>query len=346
MTVARVPVQTLEAFAAEALVKGGLAPADATKAARFMIESDLAGQDGHGIFRLTQNIGYLRAKRIAPHGEIRVVSEAPASALVDGGNAMGHLVMARATEVAIAKARTQGSSWVGVRSSNHAGAASVWAAQMLPHDMIGIYMAVGPNLMAPTGGFERMLGTNPIAFAVPTLDEPPVVLDMATSVAANGKVMTAKQRGEQMPEGWVMDNQGRPITDPGKADEGSLVPVGEYKGYALSLMIGLIAGTLNEAAFGRDNTFNLAPSNAGQAVCAISIAQFGDPTAFKRRVDVVVREMRQSGRLPGVEAIRLPGERSHALRLDRAANGVPVPPGLKAALDKLAGELGIAQLVV
>ena len=344
MTTLRLPIDSLAKFAAAALVKAGVSTADAATAARYMLESDLAGQDGHGIFRLPANIANLRGGRIAPHADVRIVNEAPASALIDGGNGLGHLVMAKATEVAIAKAKTQGSAWVGVRSSNHAGAASVWACAMLPHDMIGLYFAVGPNLMAPWGGFERMLGTNPLAIAVPALEEPPVVLDMATSVAANGKILTARQRGEMMPEGWVMDNKGQPITDPKRADEGTIVPVGEYKGYALSLMIGLIAGTLNEAAFGRDNTFDKSPNNAGQAVCAISLEQFGDVTAFKRRVDIVVREIRGSGRLPGVEAIRLPGERSHAVRVDRLANGVAIPPGLKTALDKLAADLGIAPL--
>ena len=342
--VPRLPVATLAKFAEAAFIKTGVGAADAAKAAHFMLESDLAGQDGHGIFRLVQNITYLRAGKISAATAIRTVHEAPAAALIDGGNSLGHLVMARASEVAIEKARTQGSAWVGVRSSNHAGAASVWASQMLPHDMIGIYVAVGPNFMAPWGGFEKLLGTNPLAIAVPALEEPPVVLDMATSVAANGKIQTAKQRGEMIPPGWVMDKQGKPITDPARADEGTIVPVGEYKGAALSLMIGLIAGTLNETAFGRYNTPDLSPTNAGQAVCAISIKQFGDVTAFKRRVDVAVREIRGSGRLPGVDAIRLPGERSHAVRLDRMANGVPVPPALRAALDKLAGDIGIAKL--
>src|SRR5262249_21686653 len=151
---------------------------------------------------------------------IRIVNEAPASALIDGGNGFGHLVMAKVADVAVAKAKTHGTAWVGTRMSNHAGAASVWAAAMLPHDMIGLYFAVGPNFMAPTGGFERLLGTNPLAIAVPAGDEPPVVLDMATSVAANGKVQMARQRGERVPEGWLIDGQGRPITDPARVDEG------------------------------------------------------------------------------------------------------------------------------
>ena len=345
MTARRIPVDTLATFAATAFAKAGLSEQDAAKAGRLMLESDLAGQDAHGIFRLPQYVANLRSGRATANAEIRVVREAPATALVDGGNALGTLVMARATEVAIAKAGTAGSAWVGVRMSNHAGAASVWAAAMLPHDMIGLYLAVGTNtFMAPTGGFERLLGTNPLAIAVPALEEPPVVVDMATSVAANGKIQMARQRGEPIPEGWIIDRDGRPITDPNRADEGSLLPVGDYKGYGLSLMIALIAGTLNDAATGRTASNQSGASNTGQAVCAISIRRFGDPTAFKRRVDTVVREIRGSGRLPGVDAIRLPGERSHAVRLDRLANGVEIPPSLQAALDKMARDIGITAL--
>ena len=345
MTTTRAPVSALIAFAASAFAKTGVARDDAEKAARLLIESDLAGSDGHGIFRLAQYANGLKSGRIAASAEIRVLDDGPATAHLDGGNALGHLVMARATEIAIAKAKTQGAGWVGVRGSNHAGAASIWASQMLPHDMIGIYLAVGSNsFMAPWGGFERLLGTNPIAFAVPGLEEPPVVLDMATSIAANGKIQMAQQRGDAMPEGWVIDREGNPITDPNRAGEGVLLPIGDYKGYGLSLMIGLIGATLNGGQFGRDVADQTLASNTGQAVLALSISRFGDPTQFKRRVDQVVRDIRGSGRLPGVEEIRLPGERSHAVRSERLRDGVPIPPGLRAALDKFADGLGMARL--
>jgi LDH2 family malate/lactate/ureidoglycolate dehydrogenase len=339
-----VPVAALAAFAARAFASTGVPEAEARKAGRLLIESDLNGSDGHGIFRLPQYIGGLRAGRIDPKGAIVVDIDGPATAHIDGGNALGHLVMARATELAIEKARTQGAAWVGVRGSNHAGAASIWASQMLPHDMIGIYLAVGSNnFMAPWGGFERLLGTNPIAFAVPGLEEPPILFDMATSIAANGKVQMAQQRGEPMPVGWVIDREGRPITDPGKADEGVLLPIGDYKGYGLSLMIGLIGATLNGGQFGREPT-DAKASNTGQAVLALQISRFGDPIAFKRQVDKVARGIRGSGRLPDVSEIRLPGDRAWAVRQERMRDGVPVPPSLRAALDRMADGLAIERL--
>lgn len=344
MTTPRASVPALVAFAAAALAAAGVPAADARRAAELLIESDLNGSDGHGIFRLPQYVGGLRSGRIAPRGAIVVDIEGPATAHIDGGNALGHLVMARATDIAIDKARTQGAAWVGVRGSNHAGAASVWAGRMLPHDMIGIYLAVGSNnFMAPWGGFERLLGTNPIAFAVPGLEEPPILFDMATSIAANGKIQVAQQRGEPLPVGWAIDRQGNPITDPAKVDQGVLLPVGDYKGYGLSLMIGLIGATLNGAQFGREPT-DARASNTGQAVLALSISRFGDVTGFKRQVDRIARDIRGSGRLPGVSEIRLPGDRAWKVRQERLAEGVPVPPGLRAALDKLADGLGIARL--
>ena len=344
MTTPRVSVPQVIGFAATVFAKLGVPAADAAKAARLLIESDLNGSDGHGIFRLAQYANGLKQGKVDPKGEIKVDIDAAATAHIDGGNALGHLVMARATEIAIEKAKTQGAAWVGVRGSNHAGAASIWASQMLPHDMIGIYLAVGSNsFMAPWGGFERLLGTNPIAFAVPGLDEPPILFDMATSIAANGKVQMAQAKGEPMPEGWVIDKAGKPITDPNKAGEGVLLPIGDYKGYGLSLMIGLIGATLNGGQFGRDGDQNL-PSNTGQAVLALSISRFGDVTEFKKRVDYIARDMRGSGKLPGVSEIRLPGDRAYAVRQERMAQGIPVPPSLRAVLDKLAEGLGVPRI--
>jgi LDH2 family malate/lactate/ureidoglycolate dehydrogenase len=164
-------------------------------------------------------------------------------ALVDGDNGMGHLVMRFATARAIEKAKQAGVAWVGVKGSNHAGPASLYAGMPPEHGMIGLYLAVGnANHLPAWGGIDMLLSTNPIAVAVPAGEEPAIVLDMATTVAAYGKVKTKAQRGETMPEGWMMDRQGRPLTDPRRANEGFLLPIGGYKGYGLALIFGLLAG--------------------------------------------------------------------------------------------------------
>jgi LDH2 family malate/lactate/ureidoglycolate dehydrogenase len=219
----------------------------------------------------------------------------------------------------------------------------------LAHDMIGLYLAVGnANHLPPWGGIEMLLSTNPIAAAIPALEEAPVVLDMATTVAAYGKVKAKAQRGETMPEGWMIDRAGRPITDPKRAAEGFLLPIGGYKGYGLALIVGLLAGTLNGAAMGKDvldfNADFEGASNTGQAIVAIDVAAFGDVTEFKRRVDRLVRDMRNAERMPGVDRIWVPGEQSHAKRVAYGREGIPLAPQLVAALDQVAAELGVAPL--
>ena len=343
------PAARLRRFAADAFLAVGLPKKDAATCAELMVRADLQGADGHGIFRLPQYIRRIRGGAVNVKPRVRIAREAAGMALVDGDNGMGHVVMSFAAKTAIRKAKTAGAAWVGVRNSNHAGPASLYAAMPLEHDMVGLYLAVGnANHMAPWGGIDLLLSTNPIAIAVPGQNEGPLVLDMATTVAAYGKVKTAAQRGETMPEGWMIDHQGRPLTDPKRSSEGLLMPIGGYKGYGLALMFGLLAGTLNDAAVGSEtvdfNADDTTPTNTGHAIVALAISRFGKVAEFKRRVDKLARELRGSRRMPGVERIFLPGEQSRAKFAERKKLGVPIPEALRASLAKLAGELSIAAL--
>jgi L-2-hydroxycarboxylate dehydrogenase (NAD+) len=345
--VLRLEASKLEAFIARAFEAVDVPPSDASTIAELMTRADVNGSDGHGVFRLPQYIRRIKGGAVNVRPVIRIERESAASVLVNGDNGMGHLVMRYATQQAIERAKRTGVAWAGVKWSNHAGPASLYASMPLEHDMIGLYFAVGSaNHLPPWGGIDMLLSTNPLAVALPAGDEPPIVLDMATTVAAYGKVKTKAQRGESMPEGWMMDRQGRPLTDPRRANEGFLLPIGEYKGYGLALMIGLLAGTLNGAAMGRDvvdfNADDTTPTNTGHAIVAVSIEAFGDPVVFKRSVDTLVRDIRGSAKLPGVDRIWLPGEQSHAKRRDRISNGVPLPPPLLASLRHVARELNIA----
>ncbi len=339
----------LQAFIEAAFVNQGLPLADARQVAGLMADADLQGSDGHGVIRLSQYTKRIRAGGINKHPNIRIVQERAAMAVVDGDNGMGHLVVSRAVDIAIDKARSAGVAWVGTRYSNHAGPASLYARRPLQHDMLGLYFAVGnANHLPPWGGMDMLLSTNPIAAAVPTADEPPVVLDMATTVAAYGKVKAKAKRGEAMPVGWMIDRQGQPLLDPQRASEGFLLPIGEHKGYGLALIVGLLAGTLGGAAMGREvidfNADHVSVTNTGQAILVIDLAAFGDPAVFKQAVDQLVRDFRGSQKLPGVERIWLPGEQSFEKRARYAANGIPLHSGLVDELDSLAAELGIAPL--
>jgi len=342
----RVPAAALDAFIKRALVAAGLPERDAARVAELMTRADLIGADNHGVFRLPQYVERIHKGGMNVKPSIRVVRESAGMALVDGDNGMGHLVMDLATRIAMDKAAQSGVAWVGARNSNHAGPAALYAAMPLERDMIGLYIAVGnANHMAPWGGTALLLSTNPIAVAVPALEEPPIVLDMATSVAAYGKVKGAAQRGETMPEGWMIDREGRPLTDPQRAGDGSLLPIGGPKGYGLALVFSLLAGVLNGAAVGRDtidfNADQVSPTNTGHLIVAISISAFADVTEFKRSVDRVIRDLHDSPTLPGVDAVRVPGERSHQIRMEREREGIPLHGTLLARLDALAASLGV-----
>ena len=345
----RVPVERLREFIERALEAVGMPGEDARTVASLMAEADLLGAEGHGIFRLPQYVRRIKAGGLNLRPRIRIERERAGMALLDGDNAMGHLVMHRAAELATHKAAEAGVAWVGAHHSNHAGPASLYARIPLRRDMIGLYVAVGnANHLPPWGGTEMLLSTNPIAIAVPAATRPPLVLDMATTVAAYGKVKTKAQRGETMPEGWMIDREGRPLTDPKRADEGFLLPIGGYKGYGLGLMFGILAGILNGAAFARDtidfNADDVTPTNTGQFVVAIDVGAFIDRDAFKVKVDEVWDTMKSSPLLPGFDEIRLPGERTHRLEQDNRRLGIPLHPTLSAALAKLAAELGIEAL--
>jgi L-2-hydroxycarboxylate dehydrogenase (NAD+) len=353
MSSATITFERLKSFIHAALTRLGLPDHDALTVAALMAEADLQGSDGHGVSRLPQYARRIKAKGFNTRPDIRVVREHASTALVNGDNGMGHLVMSRAAEIAIEKARTTGIGWVNSQFSNHAGPASLYATMPLAHDMIGLYFAVGnANHLPPWGGLDMLLSTNPIAAAIPAGAEKPIVLDMATTVAAYGKVKTKALRGETMPEGWMIDREGKPLTDPKRAEEGMLLPLGGmeagYKGYGLAMIIGLLAGTLGGAAMGRDvidfNHDDDSVTNTGQAVAAINIAAFGDVAVFKAAVGTLVRDFRGSARMPGVERIFVPGERSQATREERTRNGIPIAPALMRGLDQVADELGIAKL--
>jgi L-2-hydroxycarboxylate dehydrogenase (NAD+) len=347
--VPRIPAATLSAFIKRALEAAGLPSTDAETVAGLMVEADLRGSDTHGVIRLPLYLRRLKAGGVKARPNIRIVQEKPSTALVDGDNGLGHLVMRFATMTAIEKAKRTGVAWVGARMSNHAGPAALYATMPLAHDMIGLYLAVGSNNhLPPWGSTENLLGTNPLAVAIPAGEEPPIVLDMAPTVAAFGKVRLKMQRNEELPVGWMIDRDGKPLTDSKRAEDGLLLPIGDYKGYGLSLIIGLLAGSLNGAAFGREVIdFVKEPgkaTNTGHAIVAVSVESFMPAADFKRHVDVAIRTMRGAERLPGVERIWLPGEQSHLKRVDRMQHGIPMPKPLRDSLDAAARDLAIPPL--
>lgn len=346
----RFPAAALRSFATEAMGACGLPDADARQVAELIVESDLDGADAHGIFRIPQYVRRLKGGAVTTRPAIAVHRTGAGTAVVDGDNGMGHLVMHRAASTAVELAREAGIGWVGVRRSNHAGPASLYASVPLAHGMIGMYSAVASaNHMAVWGGSEPLLGTNPLAVAIPAGEEPPVVLDIATTAVSYGTIKSYALNGRTLPEGWMIERAtGLPLTDPARSDEGVLEPIGGYKGSGLALVLGLLAGTLNGAAFGREvvdfNADSSTETNTGHFILALDVARFLPLPAFRAAVDVQLRSLRDSARLPGVDAIRLPGADRLRRHRERSASGVPVPAPLLARLDEVARQLSIASL--
>jgi LDH2 family malate/lactate/ureidoglycolate dehydrogenase len=346
----RFAAAALLAFTRDALMACGVPAADADVAAKAMIEADLTGFDAHGIFRLSAYVGTLKSGRVNPKPNIRPIQKSAATALVDGDDGIGHLVMTYCANLAIELARASGVGWVGARNSNHAGAAGIYAEIPASQGMVGIYAAVSTiNNMAPWGGAETLLGTNPIAIGIPTGKGAPVLLDIATSVSSFGNIRRYAIDRKPMPEGWVVHSQtGKPITDPTKVSEGVLLPIGGHKGGGLALVIGLLAGVLNGAAFGSDVIDFMGPgnqrTNTGQFVIALDIARFIAPEVFASEIERHLDELRSSKTLPGFDAVRIPGDERGHRRNDRTANGVALPPTLLKQLDDLAADLKIQPL--
>ena len=349
MTINYLSIADAERFISSALQSVKVPVRDADITASLMVKSDLTGADGHGIFRLPAYLKRIRAGGINLYPNIHIEREQGATALINGDNALGHLVMNKAVDLAIEKVKQHSVCWIGSHYGNHSGAASVYVRKLAEHGYIAIYMAVGnANHMAPWGGIDLLLSTNPIAIAVPAGGHPIVLLDIATTVAAYGKVKVAAQKGESIPEGWMMDRQGKPITDPQKSSEGSLLPIGGYKGYGLAVMIGLLAGALNNAAVGKGtidfNAHHDLITNTGQTIIAIDPRAFGDKDAFIGRVVDLVEDLKRSSTLPGVKEIRVPGDGAAKTIAERARFGIPVSPELLEALNTCAKECGIPAL--
>jgi len=318
---------------------------DALTTACRLVEADLRGRTGHGLIRVVPYLDRIRAGGLNPRPSMQVQHETAVSAQLDADNGLGPVAMTRATELAVDKARESGIAVVGTVHSNHAGAAGLYPAMAAAQGCIGIYCAVAnANGLPPWGGTEPILGTNPLAIAVPTADGPPFLLDIATTMASHGAIKVARREGRQLPVGWVVDAAGAPITDPDRADEGYLVPMGGHKGAGLTLAIGLLAGVLNGAAFGRDvidaRADLVTPTNTGQLMIAVRADVFRPIETVLRDVTAALTEVRTSDSVDG-GLLRLPGDRAAESEADNRRWGLEVPAPVMAALEAARTELGV-----
>ena len=340
MTDSSVQVRQLERYMSTTLQAVGLPADDAHTVAHLMAEADLQGSDGHGVIRLPQYCKRIQAGGVNTRPTIRVEQERAATALIHGDNGMGHLVMKQATELAIHKARQSGMAWVGSHFSNHAGPASLYARMALEHDMIGLYFAVGnANHLPPWGGLSMLLSTNPIAAAIPAGEEAPIVLDMATTVAAYGKVKAKAQRGEMMPEGWMMDRLGQPLLDPKRSEEGFLLPIGGYKGYGLGIIAEMFAGALT----GSGCSDPAAPYLInGMFALLIDPERIPNDIGFGQEVERFIAFVKQSRKATPESEILMPGEIEARTKRQRLAEGIELDDITWKSLCDCAQSLGVA----
>lgn len=339
--------QDLNAFGAAILVKVGVPENEAREIIDNLIQADLRDVESHGVVRLPIYVQRLAAGATNPRPAIRIVRETLTSAVVDGDNGMGQLVGMRAMQVAIDKALRGGGacSFVSVRNSNHYGAAALYAQMACAHHMIGFsYTIGGINHMVPWGGAEARLGNNPFAVAIPAGREHPVVLDMACSVAARGKIIVAAKEGAPIPADWAVGPDGQPTTDAVEALKGFVQPVGGPKGYALTMIIGLLSTMLSGAAFGSEVTHMYddleRPQNIGHLFGVLPVHLFEDAEVFLQRMDKAIAEMRNARRAPGVERIHVPGEREEISLAHRRRHGIPIGVGVLTELAELGARYG------
>ncbi|MBI2755328.1 MAG: Ldh family oxidoreductase [Chloroflexi bacterium] len=343
-----VNAEVLRRFAQACLARVGVPPEDAAKVADNLLYAQLRGVDSHGVTRLLKTyVERVQAGLVNVRPAIAVLQDGPSTAALDGDNGLGAVVGSRAVTVCLEKAREVGSAWVAVRNSNHFGTCAFYTNRIADAGMVGFVFTNAPATMAPWGGVKAYFGTNPIAFAAPMRSGATVSVDMATSVAARGYILLAAAKNEPIPEGWALDAEGRPTTDPHRALAGSLMPMSAHKGAALALMVDVLSGVLTGAAFGASvgemyGETAAHPQGVGHLVGALAIDRFLPLETFFERMDQLAGEVRANPPASGVKRIYLPGEIEAAKAEQRQRDGIPVPAAIHRQLQELGDRLGVS----
>src|SRR5690606_36016375 len=340
----------------EIFSKIGCSDTDASLAAEVLLSADRRGIDSHGIARLSGYVRLWEAGRLNPTPNVRVVHETPSTAVVDGDRGLGLVVAPRAMEIAISKAAAVGSGWVSVKNSNHFGIAGYHAMMALKSDMIGMAMTNARPLVAPTFSLDRLLGTNPIAVAMPAGEEPPCVADMATTTAANGKLEILQREGRPAPLGWVQDKMGRASTNPHELKGGgALLPLGSdydhgsHKGYCLGAVVDIFSAVLSGANYGPwvppFVSFLPLPSDPvgegiGHFFGAMRIDAFRPAQEFKDHMDNWIARFKEAKPVPGESQVYIPGDPEREMEVERAKQGIPLLPPVVKDLTEVGQKLG------
>ncbi|MDV3307692.1 MAG: Ldh family oxidoreductase [Cyclobacteriaceae bacterium] len=351
------PASYLKDFTASVFKHLGVPEEDALQAADVLSKADVRGIDSHGVARLRSYVDMFKIGRINPKPKITVVRERKSVATVDGDSGLGLVIGPKANAIAMDKAAEFGSGCVSVRNTNHYGIASYYSLQALERDMIGWSMTNSSSIVVPLWGAERRLGTNPISIAFPGYTQPPIVIDMSTSVVAFGKIEQARRQGKVVPVGWMIDKSGNPSINPDDAfEQGALLPLGStrelggHKGYALSAMVDILSCVLSGANWGPFAPpfalFETPPEKSvgkgiGHFFGAMEIAGFEDVDVFKKRIDHWIEVFRATKPAPGQDAVLIPGDPEREAEEVRLKEGVPLLPAVVKDLQSISKETGI-----
>jgi len=343
----RINHEKLTRFVQAAFEKLGVAAGDAQIAAEALVAADLRGVDTHGVIRFSPHAWYVKwlsEGSMTAKPNIRVTSETPSTALLDGDRGMGMVIGHRAMELAIDKAQSCGIGMVGVRNSRHYGMSAQYAMQALAHDMIGIAMTNAGRQVVPTFGREARFGTNPMCFAVPADKELPFVLDMATTTAAAGKLELAARLEKSIPTGWALDEKAQATQDPRIAQRARrLLPLGgsrdngSHKGYGLAVLVEILCGVLT----GTVTALNADQDPRGHFFGAIRVDAFRPVAEFKKDMDRLIRELKSTPPIEGQRRVYVAGEIEFETAEERAERGIPLLPSVLKGLREVSEQLGL-----
>jgi LDH2 family malate/lactate/ureidoglycolate dehydrogenase len=340
----RVKSEDLLGFILNVLESVGVKEKDAKIIAENIILANLRGVDSHGVVRLPSYVKRVMKKLIDPLGPVEIVKEQGCTALIDANNNFGQVAAMHATFLAAEKARKFGVAAVGVRNSNHFGMAAHYALKLTEQKLIGIVVSNGPPTISPWGGKVPMLGTNPICIGFPMDKNDSIILDMAVSTVARGKIRLAALKGEKIPEGWAFDEEGNPTTDPEAAIRGALAPIGGHKGYGLALLADILCGLVMGSASGRNvkalDDFSC-PSGTGFFIEAINVEFFRPYIEYRDCVTDYIREIKECPKRKGVKEIFSPGEIERRETELRKKFGIPLDDKTLFEIKNLAKELNI-----
>ena len=331
--------EELKTFCQEVFARLGMALEDAVVVSDSLVRANLEGTDSHGVSRMGIYTTRMREGRISADPTVEI-EHAGSVLRVDGGNGLGQVASHHALKAAFPVARETGIAGVGVRNSNHFGTAAYYCQMACRKGMALIATTNSPPGIAPWGGRKAYFGTNPIAFGFPTRNEPPVIVDMSSSVVARGNIINAAREGEPIPEGWAIDEEGEATTDAESALRGAVLPLGGAKGYALALAVEVMSGVLSGAAFGPhvNNLYkdNDPPANVGHSFILLDVSCWMDLDDYYGRMDQFIDEIKATPRAKDIEEIFYPGERRYNNYLKRMEEGIALPAAVLEDLGELA----------